>query len=57
MENKDTNQTAVDEGIQPKRTWRDSLYGRIKVSVGTMDKVIMGVSILLLAAVVIGILL
>ncbi len=27
---------------ESRKTWRDKLYGRIKVSVRTMDKVIIG---------------
>lgn len=37
--------------------WRDNLYGRITVSVRTMDKFIVGVSVLLFAAIVVGIVL
>lgn len=40
-----------------KRGWRDNLYGRINVSVKTMDRVIVGLSVLLLAAVIAGIVL
>lgn len=46
---------AEKEAIK-KRGWRDSVYGRINVSVATMDRVILVIGGLLAAAILAGIL-
>lgn len=38
-----------------RRGWRDNLYGRINVKIKTMDRFIIGVSVLLFAAIIVGI--
>lgn len=44
------------EGSQQRAgPWRDRLYGRIRVSKGTMDKIVIGLIVLLLAALALGI--
>jgi hypothetical protein len=44
------------EGSQKRAgPWRDNLYGRIKVSKGTMDKVVIGLMVLLLVVLVLGV--
>lgn len=44
------------EGSQKRAgPWRDNLYGRIRVSKGTMDKIVIGLIVLLLAALALGI--
>ena len=48
-----------DEKIEKKETKkdiRDTLYGKIDVSTKTMDKVILGLTVLLIASLVFGIL-
>ncbi len=44
----------AEEAGRPRKPWRDSLYGRIKVSVATMDKIIIGLVALLVAALLLG---
>lgn len=39
----------------PQKTMRDTFYGRINVSVKTMDKVIVGLFIALAAAIILGV--
>ena len=40
---------------EEKKTVRDTLYGRIDVSVNTMDKVIAGLMIALVASIILGV--
>ncbi len=42
---------------QPRKPWRDRLYGGLKVSVRTMDLVIGGIVALIVVALVVGIIL
>ena len=42
--------------IQPRRPWRDRVYGRLKVSVRTMDLIIIAAAALLVAAILLGVL-
>ena len=44
------------EKKEPKKDIRDTLYGKIDVSTKTMDKVILGLTLLLIASLVFGIL-
>lgn len=44
------------EKKEPKKDIRDTLYGKIDVSTKTMDKVILGLTLLLIASLVLGIL-
>ena len=44
----------AEEASHTRKPWRDSLYGRIKVSAATMDKIIIGLVALLVAALLLG---
>jgi hypothetical protein len=46
----------AENSIQPRRPWRDRVYGRLKVSVRTMDLVIIAAAALLAAAILLGVL-
>lgn len=60
LDNNSSNQEVIsgdlnDEGtVTYKKTFRDGLYGRIKVSVKTMDIIITVLMIALVASIVIG---
>ena len=45
----------AENNIQPRRPWRDRVYGRLKVSVRTMDLVIIAAAVLLVAAILLGV--
>lgn len=44
------------ENKEPKKDLRDTLYGKLDVSVKTMDKLILGLTLLLIISLVVGIL-
>jgi hypothetical protein len=50
------NKEEKTENKEPKKDIRDTLYGKINVSTKTMDKVILGLTLLLIASLVFGIL-
>ncbi|MGI6696806.1 MAG: hypothetical protein ACOX6O_11325 [Christensenellales bacterium] len=59
MKRNDLTDTSLFEPEAPRPTWRDRFYGRIKVSVRTMDRIIIGlvaalVIILLIALITAG---
>lgn len=43
-----------EKNKEPKKDIRDTLYGKINVSTKTMDKVIIGLTLLLIIALVLG---
>ncbi|GEM_PF-5717159 len=60
MDNNNFENTQLDiqQGTQPEKpTIRDTFYGRIDVSVQTMDKVILGLFSLLVVAIVLAVIL
>ena len=50
------NKEEKTENKEPKKDIRDTLYGKINVSTKTMDKVIFGLTLLLISSLVFGIL-
>ncbi len=46
----------AENTVRPRRPWRDRVYGRLKVSVRTMDLIIYAAAILLAAALLLGVL-
>lgn len=46
----------AENTVRPRRPWRDRVYGRLKVSVRTMDLIIYGAAALLAAALLLGVL-
>jgi hypothetical protein len=46
----------AEKSNQPRRSWRDRLYGRLKVSVRTMDLIIIIAVVLLAATLILGVL-
>ena len=50
------NKEEKTENKEPKKDLRDTLYGKLDVSVKTMDKLILGLTLLLIISLVVGIL-
>ena len=57
MEKENTKEILENSSDKPKQGVRDTLYGRIDVSVKTMDKVITGLLIVLGLAITFGVIL
>lgn len=46
----------AENTVRPRKPWRDRVYGRLKVSVRTMDLIIYAAVILLAATIILGVL-
>jgi hypothetical protein len=45
----------AESAVRPRRPWRDRVYGRLKVSVRTMDIIIYGAVALLVLVIILGV--